>query len=115
MQGHRERPTNRSDAVYQCADDEVFGIPPNLITGFLTGLLGASAGAVSLIVFFYIWEPVYFVSREWLVFVALGGTVGIFLRIEWPLIRAIRYREAQNRQQKAAARCGRLLRTLASR
>jgi hypothetical protein len=69
-------------------DDEVFGIPPNPITGLLTGLLGASAGAVSIIVFFYVWEPYHFVSRDWLVFVALGGTIGVFLRIEWPLIRA---------------------------
>ena len=85
-------------------DYEVFGIPPNLISGFLTGLLGASAGAVSLIVFFYVWEPYHFVSPEWLVFVALGGIVGVFLRIEWPLIRAIRYREAQNRQQAMRVR-----------
>ena len=99
LQGDRELPTNRSDAVYDCVDDEVFGIPPNLITGLLTGLLGASASAVSLIAFFYLWEPYHFVSRDWLVFVALGGTVGAFLRIEWPLIRAIRYRGAQNRQQ----------------
>ena len=104
IQGHRERPTNRSDAVYECVDDEVFGIPPNLITGFVTGLLGASAGAVSLIVFFYIWEPFHFVSREWLAFVAFGGTVGVFLRIEWPLIRAIRNRKAQNRQQAMSTR-----------
>lgn len=104
IQGGRELPTNRSDVVYDCVDDEVFGIPPNPITGLLTGLLGASAGAVSIIVFFYVWEPYHFVSRDWLVFVALGGTIGVFLRIEWPLIRAIRHREAQNRQQAMPTR-----------
>lgn len=97
-------PTNRSDAGYNCVDDEVFGIPPNPITGLLTGLLGASAGAVSLIVFFFVWEPYHFVPRDWLVFVALGGTVGVFLRIEWPLIRVIRFRESQNRQQAMPTR-----------
>jgi hypothetical protein len=35
-------------------DDEVFGIPPNLLTGLLTGLLGACAGVASLIIFFYL-------------------------------------------------------------
>jgi hypothetical protein len=90
--------------VHDCVDDDVFGIPPNPITGLLTGLLGVSAGAVSLIVFSLVWEPYHFVSRDWLVFVALGGTVGVFLRIEWPLIRAIRYREAQNRQQAMPTR-----------
>ena len=85
IKGGRELPTKRSDAVYDCVDDEVFGIPPNLITGLLTGLLGACAGVVSLIVSFSFLEPYHYVSRDWLVFVALGGTVGIFLRIEWPL------------------------------
>ena len=102
IQGSRELPTNRSDAVYDCVDDEVLGIPPNLMTGLLTGLLGVNAGVVSLIVYFYFSEPYHYISPDWLAFVALGGTVGAFLRIERPLIKAIRYREAQNRQQLQA-------------
>ena len=98
LQGGRELPTNQSDAVYDYVNDEVFGIPPNLKTGLLTGLLGACAGLVSLIVFVYFSESHHYVSRNWLAFVALGGAVGIFLRIEWPPISAIRYREAQNRR-----------------
>lgn len=87
IQGGRELPTNRSDAVYECVDDEVFGIPPNLMTGLLTGLLGVCAGVVSLIVFFYFLEPYQYLSPDWLVFVALGGTVGAFLRIERALTK----------------------------
>lgn len=82
IQGGRELPTNRTNAVYDCVDDEIFGIPPNLIIGLLTGLIGACAGVASLIVFFYFFEPYHYVSGDWLAFVALGGTVGIFLRIE---------------------------------
>jgi hypothetical protein len=99
IQGGQERPTDRSDALDDYVDDEVFGIPPNLISGFLTGLLGASAGAISLIVFFHVREPYHYVSLEWLIFVALGGAIGFFLRIEWSLVRAIRHCEAGNRRQ----------------
>ena len=102
IQGGRELPTNRSDAVYDCVDDEVFGIPPNPMTGLLTGLLGVCAGVVSLIFFFYMMEPNNYVSPDWLVFAALGGTVGVFLRIERSLMREIRYCEAQNRRQLMA-------------
>ena len=28
IQGGRELPTNRTNAVYDCVDDEIFGIPP---------------------------------------------------------------------------------------
>jgi hypothetical protein len=67
IQGGQERPTDRSDALDDYVDDEVFGIPPNLITGFLTGLFGASAGAISLIVFFHVREPSHYVDicRTW--------------------------------------------------
>jgi len=85
IQGGRELPTNLTGTVYDCEDGEVFGIPPNLTTGLLTGLLGACAGVASLLVFFYFFEPYHYVSPDWLAFVALGGTVGIFLRVEWPL------------------------------
>ena len=98
IQGGREQPTNQSNAVYDRVDRDVFGIPPNLITGLLTGLLGAFAGFASLIVYFYVWEPHHYVSPEWLVFALLGGIVGVFLRIERPIIREMRYRNNKNWQ-----------------
>ena len=87
IQGGRDQPTNQSDAVYKCIDDGIFGIPPDTVTGLLTGMLGACAGFVSLIVFFYFVEPHHYISPEWLVFVALGGVIGVFLRIERPRIK----------------------------
>ena len=86
LQGGRELPTNRSDAVYDCVDDEVFGIPPNLITGLLTGLLGASAGAISLLVHFKLYQPETYISQHWLLFVFLGTVIGFFLRLERPFV-----------------------------
>ena len=69
--------------------DEVFGIPPSLLTGVLTGLAGTVVGAVSLPIYFFLREPYYYISPEWLIFVALAGIVGIFLRLEQSFFREV--------------------------
>lgn len=79
--------------------DQIFGIPPNPLTALLTGLAGAVAGGISLLIFFYFWEPGYYISPDWLIFVALGGIAGLFLRFEQPLFREIYALKAQALQQ----------------
>ena len=69
--------------------DGVFGVPPSLLTGVLTGLAGTVVGGVSLPIYFFLREPYYYISPEWLMFVALGGIAGIFLRLEQPLFREV--------------------------
>ena len=98
--GRKPMPSNA--AIVDQLGDEVFGIPPSLITGLLTGLAGAAAGAFSLPVFFFLWEPDYYISPEWLKFVALGGIVGIFLRLEQPLFKDIYHHKARIMQQARA-------------
>lgn len=92
-------PTPSNPAIVDQLGDEVFGIPPSLITGLLTGLAGAAAGAVSLPIFFFLWEPDYHISPEWLNFVALGGLVGMFLRLEQPLYKDIYHHKVRILQQ----------------
>ena len=95
--GRKPMPSNAM--IVDQLDDEVFGIPPSLITGVLTGLAGAAAGVFSLPIFFFLWEPDYYISPEWLTFVALGGIVGIFLRLEQPLFKDIYHQNALMMQQ----------------
>jgi hypothetical protein len=95
--GRNQMPSNV--AIVDQLGDEVFGIPPSLVTGLLTGLSGAAAGAVSLPIFFLLWEPDYYISPEWLIFVALGGIVGIFLRLEQPLFKDIYHYKARIMKQ----------------
>ena len=40
--------------------DGVFGVPPSLLTGVLTGLAGTVVGGVSLPIYFFLREPYYF-------------------------------------------------------
>ena len=94
-----DRPTSSSEAIVDQLDDEVFGSPPNLITGFLTGLVGAVGGSLSLPIYFYFREPDHYISPEWLIFVALGVIIGFFLRIEQPLYREYYRRKTQTLRQ----------------
>jgi hypothetical protein len=71
--------------------EQVFGIPPSLTTGLLTGLFGATAGVISLLVYFFFWEPNSYISPDWLIFVAIGVIIGFFLRVEQPLYRELYY------------------------
>jgi hypothetical protein len=88
-----------NDVIVDQLGDEVFGIPPSLRTGLLTGLVGAAAGGVSLFFYFYLWKPEYYVSPDWLIFIALGLIVGFFLRIEQPFFRALYHHETQAPQR----------------
>jgi len=69
--------------------EEVFGVPPSLLTGVLTGLAGAVVGGISLPIYFFLREPDHYISPEWLIFVAFGGVVGIFLRLEQAFFREV--------------------------
>lgn len=73
-------------SVDQLGDEEL-GFPPSLLMGLLTGLVGALVGGVSLPIYFFLREPHYYVSPEWLIFVLLGAIVGVFLRLERPFYR----------------------------
>ena len=94
-EGAGNNPGLPEEVIVDQLGDEVFGIPPSLLTGLLTGLAGTVAGGVSLPIFFYLWEPDYYISPEWLVFVAVGGLVGFFLRLEQPLFREIYHLKTQ--------------------
>ena len=107
--GRKPMPSNA--AIVDQLGDEVFGMPPSLVTGLLTGLAGAAAGAVSLPVFFFLWEPDYYISPEWLKFVALGGIVGIFLRLEQPLFKDVYHHKARLMQQAKAIGRSRKMKT----
>jgi hypothetical protein len=63
-------------------DDVEFGAPPNVFVGLATGLVGALAGFISLLIYFHIWDPAPYVSPQWLVFACLGAVAGYFMRME---------------------------------
>lgn len=92
-------PASLNELIVDQLDDEVFGIPPSLKMGLLTGLVGAAAGGISLFLYFYVWKPDYYVSPDWLIFVALGVIMGFFLRIEQPFFRALYHHETQTLRQ----------------
>ena len=78
-----------SAQVVDQLDDMEFGVPPSLLVGFVTSLFGAGAGVLSLVIFFYVWNPESYVSAEWLGFILIGAIMGFFLRLERPLIREL--------------------------
>ena len=57
--------------------------------GMVTGLLGAGAGVMSLLLFFQFWQPESYISQQWLPFVFVGAVIGFFLRLEQPLEAAL--------------------------
>lgn len=92
--GHSKNPAASTKVdftarVVDQLDDTEFGIPPSLLVGFVTSLFGAGAGVLSLVIFFYVWNPDAYVSSEWLGFVLIGAIMGFFLRLERPLIREL--------------------------
>lgn len=78
-----------ADFQYDQADEGQFGPPPSILVGFLTSLVGAAAGIVSLLIYFKLFDPASYISRDWLIFVFAGAAAGIFLRVEHPFIQEI--------------------------
>ena len=64
--------------------DSQFDLPPSLLVGFITGLVGTAAAVVSLLVYFKLFQPETYISQHWLIFVFLGTVIGFFLRLERP-------------------------------
>ena len=85
--GKAPPPTGREPASnFQSSTELQFGAPPSLLVGTVTGLLGAGAGAVSLLLYFRFWQPEPYISQQWLVFLLVGAVVGYFMRLERPFI-----------------------------
>ena len=78
--------------------EQQFGMPPNIFVGVITAIFGAGAGAVSLVIFFYVWNPHHYVTPDWLMFVMIGAFAGFFLRLERPLYREL-YRSELHRRK----------------
>ena len=97
-----DNPALSDKVIVDQLGDEVFGIPPSLIMGLMTGLFGATAGVISLLIYFFFWEPNHYISPTWLIFVALGFIAGFFLRVERSLYRELYYRRTLTLQE---ARC----------
>ena len=72
----------------QPVDELQFGTPPSLLTGTLTGLIGAGAGVISLLLYFQFRQPESYISHHWLIFILAGAAVGTFLRLERPFYEA---------------------------
>jgi hypothetical protein len=92
-------PASSNEVIVDQLGDDVFGIPPNLKTGLLTGLVGAAAGGVSLFLYFYLWKQNYYVSQDWQIFIALGVIAGFFLRFEQLFFRAVYHHKTETLQQ----------------
>ena len=90
IKGGKELPPTKKKNVsnIEPSDDMQFGPPPTLLTGILTGMLGAGAAVISLLVYFEIWRPEPYISQQWLVFVFAGAIFGFFLRLERALEEA---------------------------
>ena len=86
-QGGEEQPPARHRSIrnLHSADDISIGPPRSLLVGIVTGLLGAGAGVMSLLLFFQVWQPGSYISQQWLPFVFVGAVIGFFLRLEQPL------------------------------
>lgn len=85
--GKRVPLTERSLAsTFQSTQDFRFGPPPSLLAGITTSVLGVGASLASLIIFFWLWQPGPYISREWLVFAVAGAIIGFFMRLEEPFV-----------------------------
>lgn len=82
--GGKESPPGQNNLIenFQPADDMQIGPPPSLLVGIITGVLGAGAAVISLLLFFEIWQPESYISQQWLLFVFAGAIIGFFLRLE---------------------------------
>lgn len=101
--GVGDNPASSNEAIVDQLGEEVFGIPPSLKTGLLTGLIGTIAGVVSLKIYFFFWEPTHYVTPDWLLFVALGAIAGFFLRLEQPIYRDLYHHQTQALSQGTGA------------
>lgn len=106
IEGGREwqTPSSETAEIRDQLEGPEFGMPPRLIVGVLTGLLGAALGVLSLLLLFYAWEPQHYISREWVVFVLIGSVAGFFLRIERPIIREFYRRNCKSGDKQSSDR-----------
>lgn len=85
--GKEPPPTEHNLPSHPRLSEELrFGKPPRLLAGFVTSLFGAGAGVISLLLFFQLRQPHFYISREWLMFIAAGAVIGFFMRLERPFI-----------------------------
>ena len=101
--GVGDNPASSNEAIVDQLGEEVFGIPPSLKTGLLTGLIGTIAGVVSLKIYFFFGEPDHYIGPDWLLFVALGAIAGFFLRLEQPIYRDLYHHQTQALSQGTGA------------
>ena len=86
IRGGKDDPpsADRSTIDLHSMGDSQFDLPPSLLVGIITGLVGAAAAVVSLLVYFKLFRPETYISQHWLIFVFLGTVIGFFLRLERP-------------------------------
>lgn len=91
VQGGRGRSLKGGTAgtQFEQTDEAQFGPPPSLLVGILTGLVGAGAGIISLLIYFELFHPASYVAPNWLIFVLAGAVAGFFLRVEQPFVQKI--------------------------
>jgi hypothetical protein len=81
-----------SAGKFQPEVDTRFGPPPSLLVGIITGLFGAGAGIISLLLLFTIRQPEPYISQQWLIFVFAGAIIGFFIRLEQPFEQTLALR-----------------------
>jgi hypothetical protein len=88
VEGGEEVPlTERSLAsTFHSPHDFRFGPPPSLLAGTITSVLGVGASLVSLVLFFWLWQPEPYISQQWLIFAVAGAIIGFFMRLEQPIV-----------------------------
>jgi hypothetical protein len=94
--GETDPLTERSLAsTFQSPHEFRFGPPPSLLAGTITSVLGVGASLVSLMLFFWLWQPGPYISKEWLVFAVAGAIIGFFMRLEQPIVEVFSQMETE--------------------
>lgn len=95
IQGGKELPPTEHGrpSSPKLPDELHFGPPPSPLVGAITALFGAGIGVISLMLFFQLRQPHFYISQEWLMFVAVGATIGLFMRLERPIVELFGHTE----------------------